>query len=183
MGLIEAFEPLLKQLGDFYKSIININTPNSVNQREGIDYTRDEQLKGTEFNFKQNTFVTSQINGDHSINKDLKLKWYGAFNILDGYIPDQRRILYSKVANTSNPYTLLISNTLSQQSGSRIYQSLSDYIYTGGGDLAYTFNWLKQKQTIKGGYMFQVKDRLYDAQLFANVNTPEELKHLEEASI
>ena len=153
------------------KSIININTPNSVTQREGIDYTRDEQLKGTEFTFKQNTFFTSQINGDHSISKDLKLKWYGAFNILDGYIPDQRRILYSKTANTTNPFTLLISNTLSQQSGSRIYQNLSDYIYTGGGDLAYSFNWLRQKQTIKGGYMFQVKDRLYDAQLFANYLT------------
>lgn len=150
------------------KSIININTPNSVTQREGIDYTRDDQLIGTEFTFKQNTFFTSQINGDHSLTKDIKLKWYGAFNILDGYIPDQRRILYSKNANTADPYSLLISNSLSQQSGSRIYQNLSDYIYTGGGDLAYTFNWLKQKQTIKAGYMFQVKDRLYDAQLFAN---------------
>jgi len=58
---------------------------------------------------------------------------------------------------------LNISNTLSQQSGSRVFKSLSDYIYTGGGDLT-----LKVKQqTIKAGYMIQVKDRLYDAQLFA----------------
>ena len=150
------------------KSIININTPNSITKRAGVDNTRQEELQGTEFTFKQNTFFTVQANGDHSISKDLKFKWYGAFNILDGYIPDQRRIQYSKAQNTSNPYLLLISNTLSQQSGSRIFQSLSDYIYTGGGDLAYTFDWLGQKQTIKTGYMLQVKDRLYDAQLFAN---------------
>jgi len=150
------------------KSIININTPNSITKRAGVDNTRQEELQGTEFTFKQNTFFTVQANGDHSISKNLKFKWYGAFNILDGYIPDQRRIQYSKAQNTSNPYLLLISNTLSQQSGSRIFQSLSDYIYTGGGDLAYTFDWLGQKQTIKTGYMLQVKDRLYDAQLFAN---------------
>jgi hypothetical protein len=55
-----------------------------------------------------------------------------------------------------------------QQSGSRIYQSLNDYIYTAGGDLAYKYNWLGHKQTVKGGYMLQIKDRLYDAVLFAN---------------
>src|SRR6185436_4727715 len=62
----------------------------------------------------------------------------------------------------------VISNTLSQQSGSRIYQSLSDYIYTAGGDLSYGFEMFDQKQSVKGGYMLQIKDRLYDAKLFAN---------------
>ena len=150
------------------KTIVNVNSPRSVTQRNGIDYSRGDQLKGSEFNFKENTFFTVQLNGEHSILKPLKLKWYGAFNILDGYVPDQRRVLYSKTFNTQDPYRLVISNSLSQQSGSRIYQSLSDYIYTAGGDLTYNFKWLNQTQTIKGGYMLQIKDRLYDAQLFAN---------------
>jgi TonB-dependent receptor len=150
------------------KTIVNVNAPNSVTRRNGADRTRaDSLLQGTEFSFKQNTFFTIQTTGEHSISTPLKLKWYGAFNILDGYIPDQRRILYSKT-NASDPYRLLISNTLSQQSGSRIFQNLSDYIYTAGGDLSYAFNLFDQKQTIKAGYMFQVKDRLYDAKLFAN---------------
>jgi TonB-dependent receptor len=150
------------------KSIININTGNSVTRRNGYDISRADDLKGSEFTFKQNTFFTVQANGDHTISTPLKFKWYGAFNILDGYIPDQRRILYTKDLGTQDPYLLLISGTLSQQSGSRIYQNLSDYIYTAGGDLTYNFDWLKQKQTVKAGYMLQVKDRLYDAQLFAN---------------
>lgn len=150
------------------KSIINVNTANAVTRRSGIDFNRDEEISGSELSFKENTFFTVQLNGDHSIIKPLKLKWFGAFNILDGYIPDQRRIVYSRAKNTQSPFRLLISNTLSQQSGSRIYQNLSDYIYTAGGDLTYNFNWLNQKQAIKGGYMLQVKDRLYDAQLFAN---------------
>jgi outer membrane receptor protein involved in Fe transport len=67
-----------------------------------------------------------------------------------------------------DPYSAVIANSLSQQSGSRIYQSLSDYIYTGGADLTFDFNWFEQKQTLKGGYMLQIKDRLFDAILFAN---------------
>ncbi|MCX6318333.1 MAG: TonB-dependent receptor [Bacteroidetes bacterium] len=150
------------------KSILNVNSPNAVTRRSGIDFNRNEDISATELAFKQNTFFTIQLNGDHNIRKPLKLKWYGAFNILDGYVPDQRRIAYSRATGTQAPFRLLLSNTLSQQSGSRIYQSLSDYIYTAGGDLTYNFNWLGQKQSVKGGYMLQVKDRLYDAQLFAN---------------
>ncbi len=147
------------------KTIINVNTNNSATLRTGSDFTRNDILKGTELTFKQNTFFTTQVNGDHSIHKNVKLKWYGAFNILDGYSPDQRRIQYTKTANTNDPYRLLISNTLSQNSGSRIFQFLNDYVYTTGGDVTYT---LKNKQTIKAGYMFQVRDRLFDAKLFAN---------------
>jgi hypothetical protein len=62
---------------------------------------------------------------------------------------------------------LLISGTLSQKSGSRFYQNLNDYIYTAGGDLSQSFTAFGQKQTIKGGYFFQVKDRLFDSRPFS----------------
>lgn len=169
--MIGALGSLTMQLNNFNKisakAIVNVNSTNSVTSRTGTDFARDEELKGTEFTFKQNTFFTGQLSGEHRVAKNVQFKWYGAFNILDGYSPDQRRILYSKTANTANPYRLIISNTLSQQSGSRIFQNLSDYIYTGGGDLSYNFNMGSRKQTVKGGYMLQVKDRLYDAKLFA----------------
>lgn len=169
VGALGSFTMQINPLNKIsVKSIINVNSPNAITRRSGVDFNRDEDISATELSFKQNTFFTVQLNGDHSISKPLKLKWYGAFNILDGYIPDQRRIAYTRQTGTQNPYRLLLSNTLSQQSGSRIYQSLSDYIYTAGGDLTYNFNWLGQKQSLKGGYMLQVKDRLYDAQLFAN---------------
>jgi outer membrane receptor protein involved in Fe transport len=67
----------------------------------------------------------------------------------------------------TNPYTALLSNVLSQKSGNRLYQNLNDYIYIAGADLAYTFNALGSKQTLKGGYLFQVKDRLFDAKPFS----------------
>ena len=164
MGAIAGLSMFLNPLNKIsYKAIVSVKTANTFNSRLGVDYTRQDSLKGNEFVFGQNVFFTNQLNGEHSLSQKLKFNWYGAFNILDAYTPDQRRIIYTKGVETSNPYVLNISNSLSQQSGSRIFQTLSDYIYTGGGDLT-----LKVKQqTIKAGYMIQVKDRLYDAQLFA----------------
>lgn len=151
------------------KALANVNNTNLVTIRNGFDRSRpDSILMGNEFTFRQNTFFTTQVTGDHTLVQPLKLKWYGAFSILDGYNPDQRRLLYSK-QNPQDEFSAVISNSLSQQSGSRIYQNLSDYIYTAGGDLTYSFNAFdNQKQALKGGYMLQIKDRLYDAKLFAN---------------
>lgn len=150
------------------KSMINVNTDNYVINRTGIDNIRSNDVRATELAFKQNTFFSSQVIGEHTLAAPLKFKWYGSFNILDGQNPDQRRLAYTRTAGTQSPYTLLIGNSLSQESGSRIFQDLSDYIYTAGGDLTYSFKWLGQSQTLKGGYMLQIKDRLYDAKLFAN---------------
>ena len=149
------------------KTLVNVNTSNAVTLRNGYDSSRQNPTqRGNEFTFKENTFFTSQINGDHGISSKLKLRWNGAFSILDGYIPDQRRLLYEQ--EPGGAYSAIIANSLSQQSGSRIFQNLSDYIYTAGGDLTYTYKAFSFNQIVKGGYMLQVKDRLYDAQLFAN---------------
>jgi len=164
MGAIAGLSIFLNPLNKIsYKAIVNVKTANTFNQRSGKDYSRQDLVKGNEFVFGQNVFFTNQLNGEHSLSQKLKFNWFGAFNILDSYSPDQRRIMYTKSVAGTDPYVLNISNTLSQQSGSRVFQSLSDYIYTAGGDLT-----LKVKQqTIKTGYMLQIKDRLYDAQLFA----------------
>jgi TonB-dependent receptor len=152
-----------------FKSLVNVNSTNSYVDRQGPNFDRDELIRGAELTYKQNTFFTVQALGEHGIVKNLKLKWYGAFNILDGFIPDQKRITYSKSStNAADPYRAVIANVLSQQSGSRVFQSLSDYIYTAGGDVSYNFNAFGNKQTVKGGYMLQIKDRLFDAKLFAN---------------
>jgi TonB-dependent receptor len=165
MGAIAGISVFLNPLNKIsYKAIVNVKTSNTYTQRSGTVYDRQQLVKSNEFVFGQNTFFTNQLNGEHSLSQKLKLNWYGAFNILDSYTPDQRRISYNKSIDGTDPYILNISNSLSQQSGSRVYQTLSDYIYTGGGDLTLKLN---QQNTIKGGYMLQVKDRLYDAQLFA----------------
>ena len=150
------------------KTIVNVNTNNYVIKRSGVNSNTHEDVEGGELGFKENTFFTTQLNGEHNVTSKIKFKWYGAFNILDGYSPDQRRYQYTRPTGTQLPYEFLVGSSLAQESGSRVFQTLNDYIYTAGGDVAYAYNLFGQKQTVKGGYMLQVKDRLFDAQLFAS---------------
>jgi TonB-dependent receptor len=157
-----------------WKNVLNINSTDYATQRTGKDYENDpingENIRAKELALKSNTFFTTQLAGDHNLpNAKLKLHWYGAFNILDQYIPDQRRIQYNQnVVVTGSPYQLLVSaSKTSQRSGSRYYGYLSDYIYTGGGDVAHNFRMNNLNQTLKVGYMFQVKDRLFDSRPFS----------------
>lgn len=150
------------------KTIVNVNTNNYVIKRNGINNNTSDDVDGGELGFKENTFFTTQLNGEHNVTSKVKFKWYGAFNILDGYSPDQRRYQYTRPTGTQRAYQFLVGSSLAQESGSRVYQTLNDYIYTAGGDVSYGYDLFGQKQTIKGGYMLQIKDRLFDAQLFAS---------------
>ncbi len=158
-----------------FKNILNVNTTNYATLRTGKDFETNsivgDNIRATELAFKANTFYNSQVTGDHNINPiNAKLHWYGSFNILDQYVPDQRRLQYNQddPTNPSSPYSLLISaSNSSQKTGSRYFGNLNDYIYTAGGDLAKSFKIKGAAQTIKGGYFFQVKDRLFNSRPFA----------------
>lgn len=154
-----------------WKNILNVNTTDYVINREGKDFEADpvngENIRATELAFKANTFYNTQLSGDHNIpSLGTKFRWYGSFSILDQYIPDQRRIQYNQPASGGN-YSLLISNTRSQKSGSRYFGFLNDYVYTGGGDVTKNFKLFDLSQSVKLGYMMQVKDRLFDSRPFS----------------
>ena len=131
-----------------FKNIINVNTSDFVIRRLGKDYILGpgygDNVKAEEIGFRQNTFFNTQLIGDHNISKwGVRLKWYGGFNILDQYIPDQRRLFYTQDGSDPNaPYYALLAAGASQKSGSIFYSFLNDYIYNAGGDLTKSFKWL-----------------------------------------
>jgi len=162
------------------KNILNVNATDFTTIRSGLDFEQDpvggDRIRARELGFKSNTFFNTQLNGEHNIKKaNLKLNWYGSFNILDSYIPQQRRLQYNQ-ADNDEPYRLLIGESKSQKTGSVFYSTLSDYIYNAGGDVATTYNLFGKKQTIKSGYLFQVKDRLFNSRPFSvyltDINSP-----------
>ena len=177
--LAGALANITLQLGNnskiTFKNMLNVNTTNYTTLRTGKDFeanpTTGDNVKAYELAFKANTFFNTQLSGDHNLKGiDAKLHWYGSFNILDQYIPDQRRLQYNQDDPTdpNSPYSLLIgASKSSQKSGSRYYGFLNDYVYTAGGDMAKTKVINNLSQTIKGGYFFQVKDRLFDSRPFA----------------
>ncbi len=156
------------------KNLININTSDFVTDRyDGRDYILSgggagDRVKAAEIGFRQNTFFNTQIIGEHTLPKiETKVKWYGGFNILDQYIPDQRRLFYTQDASTPNaPNYALLGLGAGQKSGSIFYSFLNDYIYNAHGDITKSFNLHGKKHSAKAGYLFQVKDRLFDSRPF-----------------
>ncbi len=181
--LAGALANITLQLGNnskiSFKNILNVNTSNYATLRTGLNFEGrtagvPDNIRATELAFKANTFFNTQLSGDHDIKKyNAKFHWFGSFNILDQYIPDQRRIQYEQEDPTdvNSPYIIYIpiSNS-SQKNGSRYYGFLNDYVYTAGADLSKTFIVKNLSQTIKGGYFFQVKDRLFDSRPFTVYN-------------
>ncbi len=156
-----------------FKNLFNVNATNYVTERTGRDFDFipgvGANVRATELALKSNMFFNTSLSGDHNlVGLKTKLHWYGNFNILDQYIPDQRRIQYIQDNTANAPYKLLIgASQSSQKSGSRYYGFLNDYNYTAGGDITKSFKLFGQDQQIKGGYFFQVKDRLFDSRPFA----------------
>ena len=156
-----------------FKNLINVNTSDYTTLRTGKDFESNsdvgENIRAYEYGFKNNTFFNTQVNGEHNIpSLKLKFNWFGSFTILDQYVPEQRRLQYNQAVGDPNaPYLALLSNTLSQKTGSVFYSNLNDYIYNAGGDVTTNFNLFSRKQTVKAGYNFQVKDRLYNARPFS----------------
>ena len=157
-----------------FKNLFNVNATNYVNERTGKDFDfipgLGANVRATELALKTNTFFNTSVSGDHNLERiKTKLHWYGNFNILDQYIPDQRRIEYIQDPSIPNdPYKLLVgASQSSQKSGSRYYGFLNDYNYTAGGNITKSFRLFGQNQSVKGGYFFQVKDRIFDSRPFA----------------
>lgn len=191
--LAGALANITLQLGNnnkiSFKNILNVNTSNFTTLRSGLDYEpitpgTPDKIRATELGFKANTFFNTQLSGEHNIRKyAAKLNWYGSFNILDQYVPDQRRVQYVQQDPTeeNSPYIIRIPvSKSSQKNGSRYFGFLNDYVYTVGGDLGKTFRLNEKAQTIKGGYFFQVKDRLFNSRPFAiyDPSGREEFKNL-----
>lgn len=179
--LAGALANITLQLGNkhkiSFKNLLNVNTTNYTTLRYGRDFDAPRNtIKGDgifaeELAFKANTFFNTQLSGTHLIEKfKAKLNWFGSFNILDQYIPDQRRLQYvqeNPFDDNSNYIALIGASNSSQKSGSRYYGFLNDYIYSAGADISKNFKIGEQVQEIKGGYFFQVKDRLFNSRPFA----------------
>lgn len=156
-----------------FRNILNVNSTDYVIDRyDGRDYIlgpgSGDKVKAQELGFRQNTFFNTQLLGEHNLaNIGVRFKWYGSFNILDQYIPEQHRLFYTQNQDDpTGPYIALLGSGASQKSGSLYYSWLSDYIYNAGADLSKSFDAWGGKQTVKAGYLFQVKDRLFDSRPF-----------------
>ena len=156
-----------------FKNLLTVIGNDYVNLRTGKDAELNsidpENIRAREFSFKTNLLYNGQLLGEHTIgysSNPLKLKWYGAFANLYQDLPMQRRLVYRQ-PNNQGAYEFHGGGTKSQKSGSVLYSDLSDYIYNAGADLTKQFRMFELSQTIKAGYAYQYKDRLFNARPFS----------------
>ncbi len=156
-----------------FKNLLSVIGNDYVNLRTGKDgelNTIDpENIRAREFSFKTNLLYNGQLLGEHSMGRQAnpwKLKWYGAFANLHQNLPMQRRLVYRQ-PNNQGPYEFHGGGTKSQKSGSVLYSDLSDYIYNAGADITKQFRMFDLAQTMKAGYAYQYKDRLFNARPFS----------------
>ncbi|MCZ2395245.1 MAG: carboxypeptidase-like regulatory domain-containing protein [Chitinophagales bacterium] len=175
----------------YFRNLISTKATIHTTRRTGKDYEANastgEDIRAVENGFKSNILFNTQLGGTHQFrNIDLEVGWFGSFGILDQYIPNQRRLQYNRTTVAGkDEWQALISNTLSQKTGSVFYSTLSDYLYNAGVNLKKSFKTGANKQTVKAGYNLQVKDRLYNARPFAiSISGNDQgLKGLDESSI
>ncbi|MBP6456433.1 MAG: carboxypeptidase-like regulatory domain-containing protein [Chitinophagaceae bacterium] len=151
-----------------FKNIFSINSSDYVTQRQGINIEENLDLRQHELGFKSNRLFSSQLLGEHFFEKaKTKFRWNINGALLNQDVPDLRRFGQQKTVGA--PETEYIANVTSGSpsptSSGRFYSNLSDKI------LGASFDVSKKIKNInfKTGYLFQSKNRIYDAQLLGMV--------------
>jgi outer membrane receptor protein involved in Fe transport len=148
------------------KNTFNIIGSDYTLLRNGRNADAGNIIRSQELAFRQSYYYTGQLSGDHHLVKPgLKIHWIGSFTTLYQGTPDQRRLAYVKAeGQPDSEFKASIQNGLpSLSSGIRFFSDLVDYVYSGTADVSKTFKIKNYNQTLKAGYLFQYKDRLFSS--------------------
>ncbi|HEX4875080.1 MAG TPA: TonB-dependent receptor, partial [Chitinophagaceae bacterium] len=165
LGLLGNISYQLNRNNKFsIKNTFNINGSDYTLLRNGQNIDAGNDVRSHELGFRSNYYYSGQVSGNHNITKPgLKVNWIGSFTTLYQGTPDLRRLAYVKpIGAPESEYMATIQNGLpSLSSGTRFFSDLVDYVYGGNVDVAKSFKWLGQNQTVKVGYLVQYKDRTF----------------------
>ena len=94
------------------KNLFNVNASDYTSIRNGFEYLSvNTQVRAKELAMRSNTFFNTQVMGEHNLaSLKAKLNWYGSFNILDQYVPQQRRESEYLLNETTNQFEAQIIN-------------------------------------------------------------------------
>jgi outer membrane receptor protein involved in Fe transport len=151
-----------------WKNLFNVNASNTVTLRNGADYANANDQRAYELAFITNRIYTSQLGGEHLLEGigGVKLRWNANYTHLGQSTPDLRRLSYQSPQGADD-YTANISGgAVSFTSSGRFFSELNDNVYGGGADLSKGVRMFGATQSIKAGYLFQMKDRDFAPRIF-----------------
>ena len=157
-----------------FKNLYSVNSEDRVIIRKGpssIDGDQTNWEKSSVRWFTQNTIYSSQLNGDHYLEKaKIKIKWVAGYSNIKRELPNLRRMTRSKTSATEGdavPYTAVIGSQGSSPSsaGSMIFQKTNESMKSIKYDISRSFKIGNTKHELQLGGSHIYRERVFNARL------------------
>jgi TonB-dependent receptor len=170
-GVLANFSYKINDLNKIsFKNNYNISSEINSILRGGLNGVSNRIEEGTAISrFQSNQFLTSQLSGDHLLSKDgLKIRWIGGYNKIERNAPNWTQVVVSRSSdNPSEPNRIDIprGNTPSPTGVGKQYFKLDETTYVGNLDLSYPFKIGTLTQSVRGGFNYVSRDRVFNTRL------------------
>ncbi len=157
-----------------FKNLFNRGFENTFTTRNGYNFDNDQEINldnGTTANdLLIKTLISSQLEGEHRLGKNnQKLNWNINYTSTNRDQPDLAVISYfHPISSPSSPYSVI----LRPQNTFRFFSNLDENGVGGNINYAIPFNWLKEKQSFKLGYVNQYKEREFQTRFLTYKKSP-----------
>jgi hypothetical protein len=157
-----------------FKNLFNRSFENTFTTRSGYNFDNDQEINlnnGTTANdLLVKTLVSSQLEGEHRIGKNnQRLAWNFNYTSTNRDQPDLAVISYFRpISSPATPYSVI----LRPQNTFRFFSNLDENGIGGNIHYSIPFTWLKEKQTLKAGFVNQYKEREFQTRFLTYKKSP-----------
>lgn len=147
------------------KTNFNQNFEDNSLVRTGFSDERDYDKQVSQQEIVQKTLLSTVLEGEHLLNKtrQSKLNWNISYSLFSDDQPDLRRIAYSRVYGSNDPFLADIPSIATPTTGGRFFSDLNENIYGATVNYTHPFKWLNNSQILKFGALKQYKERKVDS--------------------
>jgi TonB-dependent receptor len=151
-----------------FKNLFSQSNSNQTVYREGVNFEEGTYVRNYSFNYQERTLYNSQLQGEHTFNKELSsLTWNTFYSYTLNNQPDYRRIRTTKGTDddTNQNYQVVIAPSASTLDAGRFFAKLNENNF--GGNINYKQTIVNSNQTelfnIKGGVGIESGKRTFKA--------------------
>ncbi len=135
---------------------------------DGVELSTDNLNDGYASLPLINTILQNRIEGEHAIgDAGLKVNWHGAYANTLRNEPNNYRI--SGFKGVTDPYYFYINNPDPLVYRSNFFSDLKEYRLSWGTDVQKQFDFIKQKQLVKVGYLGNYRNAEFAGELFTSL--------------
>ncbi|WDF55423.1 TonB-dependent receptor [Mucilaginibacter sp. KACC 22063] len=149
---------------NLYNNDFSVNFEQTTNARSYEVSTTDPlRYEGYSNQTTQNGLYSSVLEGTHTLGakSNFIVNWNASYGLSYRNQPDQRIVTIYTPLNQPKYISLSSENSPKPNDLGRIYSNLHENIYGGAANLTYKFNWLGKGQQLKGGGLFNYRDRSF----------------------